>query len=62
MSAEIVHYVPTPNGPTADQRISLCGVRTRVGGPTEWDRDAKWGCSNLVHVTCAACLAKRGAS
>jgi len=56
----ITHYVPIANGPTLDksERIALCGVRTRVGGPSDWDPDAACGSSNRKHVTCTACLAK----
>lgn len=55
----VVHYVPHKNGPSADQRVSLCGVRTRAGGPREWDTEAAWGSSNQKNVTCKHCLPKR---
>ncbi len=51
------HYVPVPNGPTADQRISVCGVRTRTGGPRECDTEAACGSSNLANVDCPKCMA-----
>jgi hypothetical protein len=56
------HYVPTKNGPTWDQRFSLCGVRTRVGGPREWDLTAAFGSSNMQHVDCEECKAAEKSS
>jgi hypothetical protein len=57
MTAPVTHYVPEPNGPTRDQRVSVCGVRTRAGGPREFDTEAAFGSSNPLHVNCRKCLA-----